>query len=1283
MWWYMGPIGGWAMGAAPPSKPPQPEGSNTHIREQAAGVGLCLSSSASKDSEAARAGTTAFPAVAPSDPLLEFLEKNEEDAAVLLAMWTSLRRSCLYASEISETLSLRVRYCFHSLIERRAIAAALGLYERLVYLGLQLRQSDIMLLLANLPYEYSAATQRRRNEWVEEEKRTEKTRSARKRRQEGEALEVRKTMERRRRAEFPTSSPHSSNQKREEDQECTLPTSSVPTSGPGARKGYGQVGQPTWVKNWILYEVSIGNLDYADEGIIVAPATPPGEPSLALGNSRETVSDTAKALLQLNALLQHLHLLQVAYTKRQQWLDKALTETQIPRKMSIRVRVAPLTDSSRYGMEALRLLRRFLCDNVSQGDLSGSVRVLPRELSASIRALVRHSNDWKVALAFAGAVPGNSLSSDDAILFLRLAAPKAPWRMRRDVESLVAEKLMCLVPRETAVGYAVEALWLAHLCEVKSERPEALWSMVKQMKGDATEDAMDIASMIERVRTAARLATSVLVVEVQRSEKQQKAEAVLATSIRTGAFECGRVDGQHSNVLKVFHAEDSIPEDGALWSPRLQDSLDLCATATVEAVRLSMATALRKGAAVVSLHELLESAVYGPFSIWSAFSQAYVANACHDDLHAIAAAPERGEMAATVATMLLRVVSTVCSGGRDTGVSLQQVRLLLEIAVTATEGLPTETSTDAVSPTLKDKMTLFQDAVVSAVKPFLTFHRLAASSDRVVFGAVSDETVQALQLLSHLILKGDSLNGPLRHSFLRRVAPSAQRTLKMCLNQHSAIGKQVRRRLSRKDATHLNRLFKYTSKDVSVIGSAASVAAQRRLTEVVTLREMVYSALLNRDVIVETPAAPADTVLRTIVQNSSWQDSLAVLHLLTKDMRAARHTVSVNFFADVLDSISRSVVSTGRRASFQDRNFSGGKLGCGASWLDAVGVFWTAVDHTSRSPVRSATTEGRTRHEKKVLDTLLLPLLCYCESVGRRDLGRQWRRTWEKQHSREERREPSWKLKNIRALSTLNDSGALQQCRVLLGPPPAVSEDDASPATQLLCDVSVSQSHWVTGLRALMDHFGSIESHVEPKAPYPIHAVRSILELLARSPTNLSNTALRLRDIQGDVWDMKCTLTLLRMLLQARRWRLTLQIHALEKPPRTYDLSSQLASPRKPIAAADVEWAQILVAGLRGCAIGGVGNRAATLYDQFQEILHYFDVLPRRTPIVGTPEGVSAEEDALTATLGRASQFTVSSPENEHSVDPLVAELRALSMDARNFFFRAMTKKMMYAKEEK
>lgn len=43
---------------------------------------------------------------------------------------------------------------FHKLLQYRAIAAAMQLYEQLITIGVHLRQSDVLMMLQNLPYEH-------------------------------------------------------------------------------------------------------------------------------------------------------------------------------------------------------------------------------------------------------------------------------------------------------------------------------------------------------------------------------------------------------------------------------------------------------------------------------------------------------------------------------------------------------------------------------------------------------------------------------------------------------------------------------------------------------------------------------------------------------------------------------------------------------------------------------------------------------------------------------------------------------------------------------------------------------------------------------------------------------------------------------------------------------------------------------------------------------------------------------------------------------------------------
>lgn len=93
-----------------------------------------------------------------ADPLEIFLATHEDEGPAIAAMWTSLHRSCTQHSEITEAAVLAVRQLFHRLVRSRAFHAAAQLYRQVVECGLALKRNDVLLLLANLPYEKSVGS---------------------------------------------------------------------------------------------------------------------------------------------------------------------------------------------------------------------------------------------------------------------------------------------------------------------------------------------------------------------------------------------------------------------------------------------------------------------------------------------------------------------------------------------------------------------------------------------------------------------------------------------------------------------------------------------------------------------------------------------------------------------------------------------------------------------------------------------------------------------------------------------------------------------------------------------------------------------------------------------------------------------------------------------------------------------------------------------------------------------------------------------------------------------
>ncbi|CAG9583621.1 conserved hypothetical protein [Leishmania major strain Friedlin] len=289
------------------------------------------------------------------DPLLSFLDSHEEDAALLLAMWTSLHRSCVFGSALSESLALQVRYFLHSLLRHRAIAAAVNFYYRLMGIGVQLRDSDLLLLFSSLTYESAASTEeaqlrkaaetaamendrkmwtQRRRQFRESAARTRtgdapgqnlRTRGGEGRDKvcAGQMGVMNAVAERTGAPAFCEEGPTRVNATATESVQDTASHTRIARATHIAEGGSVAVSsasrwdrgeacddvhpprsiarrvafhqQPEWVKRWILYEASMGTLDDLDE---VEDASPPSTPSTsssadALFSASDVQADTA------------------------------------------------------------------------------------------------------------------------------------------------------------------------------------------------------------------------------------------------------------------------------------------------------------------------------------------------------------------------------------------------------------------------------------------------------------------------------------------------------------------------------------------------------------------------------------------------------------------------------------------------------------------------------------------------------------------------------------------------------------------------------------------------------------------------------------------------------------------------------------------------------------------------------------------------------------------------------------------------------------------------------
>lgn len=148
----------------------------------------------------------------------------------------------MHRSDITEALAVSVRYCFHRLLRSKAYAAAVRFYWRLADLGVSLKNSDIAFLLANLPYDKSASSGSEAEiaAWVDEQ--SHKKVSWKEQKVAEQQTENQNT---------------SSNTQQQQQRQCDPANSEItPSRAAGASPGWSR-----WVTRWALYEASMGHLD--------------------------------------------------------------------------------------------------------------------------------------------------------------------------------------------------------------------------------------------------------------------------------------------------------------------------------------------------------------------------------------------------------------------------------------------------------------------------------------------------------------------------------------------------------------------------------------------------------------------------------------------------------------------------------------------------------------------------------------------------------------------------------------------------------------------------------------------------------------------------------------------------------------------------------------------------------------------------------------------------------------------------------------------------------------
>lgn len=1235
------------------------------------------------------------------DPLLEFLEKNEEDAALLLAMWTSLRRSCLYASEISESLSLNARWFLHYLIRMRAIAAAVRFYQRLLALGVQLHKWDVIVLLKNLPYERSTTL-------------TELHADACMRKEHFSSRIMKQTRERRQEDGDVTWPPKegvssrtcsAEGDKTAESQDVAVNVADLTTfpshvSRAGQVDNSGHTGeelvtgapcpvlrrplcqQPVWVKRWVLYEASMGNIDFPhDETLppVFAPALskPDSQESAEVDEEMLSASLEANSIIEVTAFLTHLMLLQGAWNtsllkkkgrkKRREQQQQQPDEEKRQSLFAMYSLQSQAPMGCSYWAEALRVASAYLKSRMASQHITSS---LPREFLNLILQAVVYSDSWRVSFHYLQTAQryGVELCEKDYAKFVLLALEVEPWRKNHVVEQFMASHVVPRFSDTTAAGYALQAIWLAHTCSVKPDRPEDYMKLLG-------ESSNNLPAAIKQTIVFAKLAVSHLRIEVCRHRAQTAARQVLSASVRAGLFShAGEQTDSNLNgrLPEPINGSSSSPVTGALLSECLKDSFLLVCIGLVRAVVLAPIVVASRDDSL-QLCVFLADALYSPTGLWGIFSDLYLAQ----DHNAARQAPERAFIAASMALCVLRIVLTLCVAhaqfaSRPHGISLitsKQLTLFLGMVVEALRAVPSHA---AGTRELRSCMRSLARTAAKLTKELCCFLKLSANSEKLLFECISEETVEPVVLMVRILL--------LLHQDApgRRFPLTTQLLLWSLLQRGSGLGKQVRRCLQEKEVRQLNSLLNKRVRGRRKSHDSSSLAPSlrtftpediARIERIAKMHQMVYAVVLCHE---NSPSALEQELISRL-HTMQADEALLLVQVALYHLRLHPGTFGTPFFVTVMERLRCGAM---------------GKTSGAVSWLKAVAVYWDAVEHTTRrfvssridatSPKKSNTPQ---KHEREVLSALLLPMMRLSMASKRRDVGWTWLDRWVSLYAVAER-DLRWAMLNIQARSALRDRRALEMCLKLHHKEwreknvMASADLPPDPLTALLCKVAAEHANWRAALDSLLQPFAGSSTNGNAFALLPPLVATSALRIMCRAPINLSNTALRLRTVQGDQWDLQGANGLLLLLVRQRRWHLALQ-HVAEMLP-ALDMNGGVSAGESSANDGSCGGGQtktvqafFLLYALRACAIGGCGEEAAALYDRIKALLQgpcAQDVVERTT----SNDHVQRLEEALFS----ASDVD-SGAENSFLVTEESEKMRAIASQARLYFFRAMTKKSL------
>ncbi|KAH8611935.1 hypothetical protein ERJ75_000964300 [Trypanosoma vivax] len=963
-------------------------------------------------------GGTAHPdGAGQRDPLLEFMERNEEDAALMLAMWTSLRRCCLHATELSESLSRSARWFLHYLIQVRAVAAALRFYERLLCLGVQLQKWDVLLLIRSLPYEHCIAnTDVQSTSWPKEHERLPWT--------------ERRLMKLRQSGRLRAGEGHgaaASPQPAKNGVECSLQGQKTAAAAPLRSNGcppnvgtdagstttvsqvvaadhvqrfvtpFPRCGQSGWVKRWLLYEASMGNIDVVDGKFVVSSQCFPDSDCLPMddtGCNHSTASSVkdGETMVDVTTLLKHLMLLQdtsdAVFQRHNSAADNKLAKRGSVTKAS---RYHTPKSQHRHWPEALQVARMFLdfrsavvgLNNRNGAQLKGC-RLASGEFIDTLQRAVLASNSWKVTLRCLRAAEGYNISFDSSTLtkLFVMMAKAEPWLVSRTVERCTAHYILPKLSSETSVGYAARALWFTHVSSVKATREDDYLDLIGS-------SSMNLSACIKQAKVYIILSSSLLRVEFDRFRADTITQRAMAASARLGLHPQDRgallptTSGDCSR--NNLHGSGHTGEHALTLPENLQRAFELLCVAVPRVVRLLSCTAVSQED-VASLSTMLFDVVCGDRGLCGLFGDLYTVKKVNWSTKEV-------KVAVAMASCVLKIIDVLCfteqhCKPKDCGAGFMSVRQLLHLLTVATEVVETIPSHIARSVAIQECMLPLIRISSRLPKCVFCFLNVNTQNEKLLFGCFSETTPEAVSLTVRILLL------LVRTDLVQRIFPLRTRLLVAAMLQpDNPLGMQVRRYIPQRHQKRLDMIL-YRRRKGGGIGGTLRFSTDHmaplprrwvahtpediaRIEATARMRSSVYSVALRYC----NDKAEMERVLKSHTYQMEWEDALLMLSVSLFHLRLPPASFTVSFFAVVLSRLSTAAALPS------------------SLWLQAASVYWAAVDHTSRAFVTNERNDTSPissyhLHERVVFSQLLLPLLLVCKKSNMHDTGWGWLKCW-------------------------------------------------------------------------------------------------------------------------------------------------------------------------------------------------------------------------------------------------------------------------------------------------